>query len=67
MSAMHSVHPEGLPGRIKAFFERSPTEELTIEDARVKFDCDAQQLSDALAKLRAVKAVEVVRVIRRAA
>lgn len=67
MSAMHSVHPEGLPGRIKAFFERSPTEELTIEDAMVKFDCDAQQLSDALARLRAVKAVEVVRVIRRAA
>lgn len=64
MSALHSVHPLSLAGRIKAFFDNNPDEELTIEQARIKFDCEAQQLSDALARLRAVKAIEVVRIIR---
>lgn len=65
MKSMQTLRRNGLPQRLADFFRDNPGEELLYEDARIKFDCTAQQLSDALGRLRAVGGgVESVHVIR---
>ena len=44
---------EGLGAQLLAFFEANPDEELTFEDAKVKFDTDSHNLSSTLSYLKA--------------
>ena len=60
-----NLKPEFLPARIVEFFERNPNEELTHDDACVKFGCDMKQLTNALIRLHSLKRVESVRLVRR--
>lgn len=65
MSGIQTLHPNYLPYRLAEFFENNPDEELTYEDARIKFGCTQQQLTFALARCRSAgKNVEAVHVIR---
>lgn len=68
MTAMNTILPTGLAGRIVAYFEANPGEELLYADACVKFGCTSKQLYVALGRLRAARGgVESVQVIRAAA
>jgi hypothetical protein len=64
MTAMHTIRPDGLAGRIAAYFEENQGEELLYSDACAKFDCTPKRLYQALARLRSVGDVEVVHIIR---
>lgn len=55
-----------LPQRIVDFFAENPDEELTMNDAMVKFDCTSRQLHETLIRLRSVGVIETPKLIRRA-
>lgn len=58
------LRPDGLASRVLAYFERNPDEELTIEQAAVKFDAPVPTVRNALRYLRELGKIENVRVVR---
>lgn len=64
MTGMGAFKPCALPQRIADYFVRNPNEELSHDDACIKFNCTKRGLSAALVRLRARGSVESVRVIR---
>ena len=66
MTAMHALTPGGLPDKMARYFRDNPDEELTFDDAKVKFDCTEKQLQNTLARLRAVRVIETPKIIRAA-
>jgi len=44
--------PDSLQGRLRAFFDANPQEELTLEDAAVKFDATDRSVVHAVHALR---------------
>lgn len=64
MSGDGKLVPGSNTHRIAEFFARNPEEELSTEDARVKFDLNADQLRNALRTLRAHGLVESFHMIR---
>lgn len=66
MIPMETLMPGGLPARMARYFRDNPDEELTFDDAKVKFDCTEKQLANTLVRLRAVRVIETPKIIRAA-
>lgn len=54
------IRPDSAIGRVRAFFERNPDEELTRDDIAVKFDIEPWQADKLLYVLRALSFLESV-------
>lgn len=58
------THPSSLVRRMEEFFANNPDEELSYDDAKVKFGGKAPALRMAVMKLKAEGKIECFRVIR---
>lgn len=54
------VRPQSAIGRVRAFYERNPDEELTADDMATKFDLERWQVEKLLYVLRALAFLEAV-------
>jgi hypothetical protein len=60
------IKPGSIRHRVTEFFDRNPTEELTLDDLQAKFGIESRKVaSNAVCKLRANGDIEVVYLIRR--
>lgn len=61
-----SHKPNALKSRLISFFMQNPTEELTVDDIFIKFDCTEMQARTTLARINSESMVrlEIVRVVK---
>ena len=61
-----SHKPNALKSRLISFFMQNPTEELTVDDICIKFDCTEMQARTTRARINSESMVrlEIVRVVK---
>jgi Fic family protein len=50
----HPLDPESRIGRLRAFYENNPDEELSVDDVAVKFGCSIEQAYKMIHKMMRV-------------